>query len=73
MSLHGPIHVNDARIGYWCATRVLTGDPNVYDCWVDVNFIRNEFQITHRYEDGAAALASKVLAEWSVQERKKHE
>lgn len=67
MALHGPIKVNHKIIGYWSAQRIVTADPNVYRCAVtgepevgpplDVTF-----DIEHRHEDGALALAAKVLA-----------
>lgn len=65
MSLHGSIEVNNQRVGYWQAQRVVTGEPNVYNC--EVNRVTgspatHHFQIEHRYEDGAIVLAAKVLA-----------
>lgn len=64
MSLHGPIKVNEQTIGMWSARRVLTADPNVYQCVVERfngSLKAHHFTIEHRYEDGAVALAAKVL------------
>lgn len=66
MSLHGSIKVNEHIVGYWTAQRVVTADPNIYDCVVyhdpeDGPAIRGEFAIQHRFQDGAVALAAKVL------------
>lgn len=66
MSLHGTIEVNNTRIGAWVARRVFTASPNLYDCEVitDEFGIREtrRFQVEHHYDDGAIALAAKVLS-----------
>lgn len=73
MALHGEIKVNGEIIGGWIARRIdFLDDPDaeyLYDCryfessparqWEDVHAL--EFVVSHRYSDGAAALARKVL------------
>lgn len=64
MSLHGPIMVNAQVIGMWSARRVLTAEPNVYQCEVERfegSPRSHHFTIEHHYDDGAIVLAAKVL------------
>lgn len=74
MALHGEIKVNTYAIWYWSAVRAEEHpDHNVYDCdlwepeqdWLMDDKPRQQykFQVKHKYEDGAVALAAKVLME----------
>lgn len=71
MALHGPIQVNGQTIGSWQARRrtiAIDADGAAdYDCAV-VMYADDPprvavFQLRHRYDDGALALAAKVLAQ----------
>lgn len=75
MALHGSIEINHQLIGYWSAVRrsaktQQTPDAvNVYDCevhssWNGEIYLRR-FEVTHRYGDGAVALAARVLSRYS--------
>ena len=75
MALHGEIKINGVIIGGWVARRVeMLDDPDgeyLYHChyfeegpspagnFDDIGSL--EFTVAHRYSDGAAALARKVL------------
>lgn len=69
MALHGHIEVNGQAIGSWSARRTTPGpDPDgaaVYDCHVTMyadDPPRVEtFHLTHVMDDGALALAARVL------------
>ena len=74
MALHGMVCVNGAVIGAWSAVRgdnvTVTGGPLTYRYRYEVEFLptatrrasRREGFLKHRFDDGAAVLASKVLA-----------
>lgn len=67
MALHGDIRVNGESIGFWDATRVVDDvNPGVheYRASVVIRGLGVVARVTHRYDDGPAALASKVLALW---------
>ena len=71
MALHGEIKVNGIPIGAWHARRTedLLFDAQVctYECGVEYYGVgmsdpaRQEFTVRHRYDEGAVALAAKVL------------
>lgn len=72
LMLHGEIKVNHREVGYWQAVRLdglkLTQQTSNYRCNVTRRLIhggyqRCDFNLTHRYDDGAAVLAAKVLTE----------
>ena len=68
MALHGLIEVNGWRIGHWAAQRlnhdVIPGQPSTYKCEVQPSRgPKVTFTVEHAYEDGAVALAAKVLTE----------
>lgn len=72
MALHGSIKVNECLIGYWVATRVggsdSPDDVNTYRCEVvrvgalPVRGYTVEFEVKHRYGDGAFELLRKIMA-----------
>lgn len=75
MSLHGDIRVNGRLLHQWEAQRVTNvdatpspDDVSTYSCrvrsWVpgQMSTAVTDFTVEHRYGDGAAVLASKVLA-----------
>lgn len=76
MALHGPVMVNEQKIGHWYARRlqplanVYSPDNEVhtYECdytWFDEAFsvkTSQRFLVEHRYGDGAIELAIKVMA-----------
>ncbi|MGV8847776.1 hypothetical protein [Tessaracoccus sp.] len=69
MALHGQIKVNDEVIGSWGAKR---GSPNTdgsftYQTLVTINGKTKRGTVQHQFGDGAALLASKVLATIGVQ------
>lgn len=72
MALHGTIEINGEQVAGWSAQRLepLRDEDQVslYHCWYEEFdfWTRNQTDfiaaaIEHRYSDGAAALASKVL------------
>lgn len=68
--LHGEIKVNGDEVGDWSAIRreknVVAQDfEHTYDCRVTIqrSYKVREFTVKHRYGDGAAALAQKVLSQ----------
>lgn len=73
MALHGDLSVGGQVIGNWSAQRMgpLDGvdEEHDYQCVVDRHpsllkpAARYTFVVSHRYSDGAYALASRVLAE----------
>lgn len=85
MALHGEIMVNDWEIGNWQAVRQAKhvyslDEVHTYKCSVflkqkgvlrkaDVN---HEFEVQHRFGDGALVLAEKVLAKANELEREQH-
>jgi len=76
VSVHGTIEVNGTRIGYWEAVRKeqyyptnpeTTGPFYEYACVFEYRDMGGypryaEFDIKHRFGDGAARLASRVIA-----------
>jgi hypothetical protein len=81
MALWGSISVNNIKIGEWSAVRqgdIDNENGNVYRCMVDMfppcrpqDQGVYEFEVRHFYEDGASALASKVL--WQATLRRKQD
>lgn len=73
MSLYGALNVGGEVIGTWQAQRLgpITGadETHYYQCQVDRYASmdkpagRYTFVVSHRYSDGAYALAARVLAE----------
>jgi hypothetical protein len=71
MSLHGDVRVNGYLIGTWTATRISNTEEqppapdalSVYTWWYQDTETRAlaDGTLVHRYGDGAAVLASKVL------------
>lgn len=67
MALHGEIKVNGVVIGEWSAVRRgKTEEVNRYDCkvwYIDTEHRRMnaKFAVTHKPQDGALVLASRVL------------
>lgn len=63
MALHGKIVVNQEEVGWWEARRIdhLAGVLNVYECSVHDKRGTALFRLGHAYENGAMALAHKVL------------
>jgi hypothetical protein len=56
MSLHGPIQINGAEVGYWSAQRVETGSDgiNIYRCtvdWTPEGFIRRSTSMRYPWRD----------------------
>lgn len=69
MSLHGTINLNGRQLIAWTARR-LADHPqeiNEYECRVSNRL--DDFTVTHRYSDGAAVLAAKVLVASVVTEQ----
>ena len=68
MALHGLIQVNQRVIGEWSAQRLehLVAEDSYYDYFVDAQVpwrgLSFHATLSHRYSDGAAALAAEVLA-----------
>ena len=65
MALHGDIKVNGTKIGYWEAVRtdqIRYPENPAYRCKFVNGDKEYNFSLTHRYADGPAVLASKVLA-----------
>lgn len=63
MALHGTIMVNAVSIGFWEAVRT-SGDVGQlcrYRCMVVNKNQNHRFEVEHHYDDGAVALAAKVL------------
>ena len=67
MALHGLIHVNRHNIGEWSAVRVVTRPDgrHTYEWTVELNGVQHVGRLTHHYDDGAARLASAVLAAYA--------
>lgn len=75
MALHGTIEINGRTIGLWEAVRQdnLTDPDQVssYACRVSVRQLNSpvvvewEDVLEHRYSDGAAVLAAKVLSAYA--------
>lgn len=69
MALHGDVSVNRQPILFWSARRLtpeLT-ERNEYEVEV-FDYATNEttrFKLKHKYEDGAAVLASSVLRQYN--------
>jgi hypothetical protein len=66
MALHGGILVNEHPIGYWVATRIAERHDGVFTYRCEIlqsPGTRMEFELEHQYDDGALALAAKVLRE----------
>lgn len=66
MALHGEIKINSTTLVYWEARRLgprrTDGQPDLYKTLLrEGNLIKRD-HIEHRYEDGAAMLAARVLA-----------
>lgn len=75
MALHGEVKINGDILGTWVATR-MDESPTFQDekeyrvQWQPVErVVQYEGRLTHRYSEGAASLASKVLAWAAEQER----
>ncbi len=72
MALHGDVEINGLRLMHWSARRIdeLEAGREVYEYEVvAIQFVcsnipvrRFDTTLEHRYDDGAALLASKVLA-----------
>jgi len=64
MALHGSIEINNQRIGYWYAQRILTSQfgnhTYRWEAWRDGHHVTGDLR--HQYNDGAMMLAAKVLA-----------
>ena len=81
MSLHGTVQINGRVIATWSAQRITNTDTanppadsvNTYRCSVvphpnrDVDNwpLDRQFDLDHRFSDGAARLASRVLASYA--------
>lgn len=67
MALHGEIRINGQEIGYWSARRLADVWPvpadmvNEYETTLKIDGKVTTGRVTHRYGDGAAVLAAKVL------------
>lgn len=70
MALYGDLTVNGQRIGWWSATRAITGDDgwHLYDCAAAVHGVEWEGKLQHQHDDGAAVLACKVLTAYTTAE-----
>lgn len=71
MALHGPIGITlvgggNKVIGYWDARRTVdlhdSEQTSVYACDVMLNDESQQFEVEHRYSDGALVLLAKVIA-----------
>ena len=62
--LHGQLQINHRTIGTWQAQRIVTRESgrHTYRWEVHHRDVRLIGELTHRYDDGALVLASKVLA-----------
>lgn len=69
MALHGDVAINGNQILYWSARRT---KPEIYDSnEYEVEVFEHasgetvRFKLTHKYDDGAAILASSVLRHYN--------
>lgn len=73
MALHGTISINLLTIGWWEAVRqeTLLSDDQVstYRWAAELNGEQRTGVLTHRYSDGAVALAAAVLTAYLEEDR----
>ena len=69
MALHGLVEVNEQPIGAWSATRkhLTSKGVGTYEWTVELHGHTTRGTLTHTYTDGAAVLASMVLAAGAAQ------
>jgi hypothetical protein len=68
VALHGEIKVNGQILASWEAVRQ-SPDPvgvNTYRCKVTERHREKTFEVDHAYEEGAVALAIKVLSRYQT-------
>ena len=67
MTLHGDISVNHQRIGWWDAQRITTSPDGLHTYRWRAKGDHGQLTgtLTHRYDEGAVVLASKVLAAYA--------